>query len=185
MTDAGAAIARFDFNGGGLRGTHLTLYGNCLVHQGGGLLETLPLSAIASVRVAFERDERKLRWAVGLVVIAALLFAVSAPVASFAGGAAAEMAGAGAQGVARALHALFQLLLQDLFCGIRGHIHRQVRLHPAGKYRRARRQGYLRHRHPQEPAIAPVECIPGDADGAASQPPTGEIPASPIERTDS
>jgi len=110
MTDAGAAIARFDFNGGGLRGTHLTLYGNCLVHQGGGLLETLPLSAIASVRVAFERDERKLRWAVGLVVIAALLFAVSAPVASFAGGAAAEMAGAGAQGVARALHALFQLL---------------------------------------------------------------------------
>ena len=110
MTDAGAAIARFDFNGGGLRGTHLTLYGNCLVHQGGGLLETLPLSAIASVRVAFERDEGKLRWAVGLVILAALLFAVSAPVASFAGGAAAEMAGAGAQGVARALRALFQLL---------------------------------------------------------------------------
>jgi hypothetical protein len=110
MSDAGAPIARFDFAGGGLRGTHLTLYASCLVHQGGGLLETLPLSAIASVRVAFERDERKLRWAVGLVLIAALLFALSAPVASFAASAAAEMAGAGAQGVARALHALFQLL---------------------------------------------------------------------------
>jgi hypothetical protein len=110
MNEAGAPIARFDFSGGSLRGSHLTLYASCLVHQGGGLLETLPLAAIASVRVAFERDERKLRWAVALVVAALLFFAASAPLGSFAGGAAAELVGAGAQGIARLLHAAFVLL---------------------------------------------------------------------------
>lgn len=111
MSDAaGAPIARFDFAGGSLRGSHLTLYASCLVHQGAGLLETLPLAAIASVRVAFERNERRLRWAVGLVLIALALFALSVPLATFASGAAAELAGAGGQGVARALHAVFVLL---------------------------------------------------------------------------
>ena len=110
MSEPGAPIARFDFPGGLLRGSHLTLYPSCLVHQGAGLLETLPLGTIASVRVAFERDERKLRWAVGLIIVAVLLFALSAPLATFAAGAAAELAGAGSQGVARVLHAVFVLL---------------------------------------------------------------------------
>jgi hypothetical protein len=110
MSEAGAPIARFDFPSGLLGGSHLTLYATCLVHQGAGLLETLPLAAIASVRVAFERDQRKLRWTVGLIVIALLLLAVSAPLGTFAGGAAAELAGAGAQGIGRMLHAVFVLL---------------------------------------------------------------------------
>lgn len=110
MSEAGAPIARFDLSGGALRGSHLTLYASCLVHQGAGLLETLPLGTIASVRVAFERDERKLRWTAGLLLAALLLFAISAPLGTFAGGAAAELAGAGAQGVARVLHAVFVLL---------------------------------------------------------------------------
>ncbi|HZQ72999.1 MAG TPA: hypothetical protein VFB08_08785 [Burkholderiales bacterium] len=111
MTDPGPAIARFDFpRGGPLRGSYLTLYPNCLVHQGGGLLETLPLRAIASVRVAFERDERKLRWGIGFIVVALVLFAVAAPLGSFAASAAGEMAGAGGQGVARLLQGFFSAL---------------------------------------------------------------------------
>lgn len=111
MTDPGPPIARFDFpRGGPLHGTYLTLYPNCLVHQGGGLLETLPLRAIASVRVAFERDERKLRWGIGLLIVALIVFAVAAPLGSFAAGAAGELAGAGGQGVARLLQAFFSAL---------------------------------------------------------------------------
>jgi hypothetical protein len=105
--DASAAITRFDFTSGTLRGSYFTLYAACLVHRGEALLETLPLAAIASLRVGYERDPRKLGWGVSLVLIALLLFAVSGPLAELAAGAAAEMAAAGGQGVAKALHGLF------------------------------------------------------------------------------
>jgi len=59
VSQAGAPIARFDFAGGALRGTHLTLYPNCIVHRGDAQLETVPLAAIASARVGFERDARR------------------------------------------------------------------------------------------------------------------------------
>src|SRR3979490_643133 len=114
MSDAGRAITRFDFAAGGLRGTHLTLYPNCLVHRGYAHLETLPLASIASVRVAFERDERKLGWGAVLVIIALLLLGIPAPpaarVAAFAGGAAVELAAGGTQGVGRALQGLFRAI---------------------------------------------------------------------------
>lgn len=110
MTEAGAAIARFDFAGGELRDTHLTLYANCLVHRGDAHLETVPLAAVASVRVAFERDARLLGWGAALIVAAAILAAIAAPIAGFAAGAAGEMATAGGQGVARALLGLFRFL---------------------------------------------------------------------------
>lgn len=42
-------------------------------------METVPLAQLASVRVAFERDPRKLNWAIGLLVVALLLVAVSGP----------------------------------------------------------------------------------------------------------
>jgi hypothetical protein len=105
--DAGPAISRFDFTNGALRGSHFTLYSSCLIHRSRSQLETLQLSNIASLRVAYARDTRKLGWGVSLLIIAALLFAIAAPLASLAGGAAAEMAAAGGHGVARALHALF------------------------------------------------------------------------------
>src|SRR2546430_8794407 len=108
MSDAGPAITRFDFAAGGLRGTHLTLYPNCLVHRGYAHLETLPLASIASVRVAFERDERKLGWGAALVIIALLLLGIATPLAAFAGGAAAELAAGGAQGVGRAPQGFFR-----------------------------------------------------------------------------
>src|SRR2546427_11103986 len=98
MSDAGPAITRFDFAAGGLRGTHLTLYPNCLVHRGYAHLETLPLASIASVRVAFERDERKLGWGAALVIIALLLLGIAPPLAAFPRGAAAGLAAGGATG---------------------------------------------------------------------------------------
>jgi hypothetical protein len=106
--DASPAITRFDFTSGLLRGTHITLYSSALVHRGEQLLENFPLAAIASLRVAYERDPRKLGWGVSLVIIALLLFAISGPLTELAAGAAAEMAAAGGSGVAKALHGLFQ-----------------------------------------------------------------------------
>lgn len=110
-TDAGPAITRYDFTRGALRGTHFTLYASCLIHRGENHLETLPLAAIASLRVAYERDARRLGWGVALLVVALVLFAVSGPLAELASTASAEMAAAGASGVARALQGLFRLLL--------------------------------------------------------------------------
>lgn len=106
--DVGPAITRFDFTSGELRGSHFTLYPSCLIHRSETQLETLPLAGIASLRVAYQRDARKLGWGIALVIIAFIVFAISAPLASLAGGAAAEMAAAGGHGVARALYGLFR-----------------------------------------------------------------------------
>lgn len=127
-SDAGPAVARFDFTRGALRGSHFTLYGNCIIHRGGTQMETVPLAGIAALRVAYERDARKLGWGVALLIIALLLFAISAPLNAFAEAAAAEMAAAGAQGVARALQAVFRffaavaniLPLAALLCALGG-----------------------------------------------------------------
>jgi hypothetical protein len=106
--DAGPAITRFDFTGGELRGSHFTLYSNCLIHRSETHLETLPLAAVASLRVAYERDTRKVGWGISLVLIALAVFAISGPLGELSGGAAAEMAAAGGHGVARALYSLFR-----------------------------------------------------------------------------
>jgi hypothetical protein len=126
--DAGPAVARFDFTSGALRGSHFTLYGNCLVHRGDSQMETVPLAGIAALRVAYERDARKLGWGISLAAIALLVFAIAGPLSTLAEGAAAEMAAAGSQGVARALHAVFAffaaaaslLPLAALACAIGG-----------------------------------------------------------------
>jgi hypothetical protein len=110
MSDAGPAITRFAFANGMLRGTHLTLYPTCLVHRSDTHLETLPLAGMTAVRVAFERDTRKLGWGIALVVVALVLLAISGPIGSFASTAAGEMAASGGQGVARALQGFFRIL---------------------------------------------------------------------------
>lgn len=110
MSEAGPAVTRFAFANGALRGTHLTLYPTCLVHRSDTHLETLPLAGVTAVRVAFERDERKLCWGVGLVVLALLLLAITGPLGGFASRAAGEMAAAGSQGVTLALVGFFRLL---------------------------------------------------------------------------
>lgn len=104
--DPGAPLGRFDLLGG----MHLTLYRNCLVQRGDTHLETLPLAGIVAVRVAFAREHRRIGWGSVLLVAALVLFVVSGPLGVLAGGAAGEMAGPGAQGVARALHALFRFI---------------------------------------------------------------------------
>jgi hypothetical protein len=105
VNDPGAPVGRFDLPDG----TQLTLHRTCLVHRGGSHVETIPLAAVQALRVGFERNERRLRWAVIWLVIGLLLFATSAPLSTFASGAVAEIAG-GQQGVARVLHVLFRLL---------------------------------------------------------------------------
>ena len=102
--EAGPALTRFDFPRGRLQGTHFTLYPTCLLHRGEQYLENVPLAAVASLRVAYERDPRKLGWGASLLIIALLLFAISGPLTELAAGAAAEMAAAGGSGVAKALH---------------------------------------------------------------------------------
>jgi hypothetical protein len=109
--DVGPAITRYDFPSGALRGTHFTLYANCLIHRGETHLETVPLAGIASLRVAYERDARKAGWGIALLILALVLFAISGPLAGLAEAAAAEMAAAGTHGVARALHTLFRAML--------------------------------------------------------------------------
>jgi hypothetical protein len=109
MSDAGAAIQRFDFENGSMRGSSMTLYPNCLLHRSDFQLETLPLATLASVRVAFERDRRRIGWGVALILIALLMFAISGPLAAISGSAAGEVASAGT-GVAAALHGFFRFL---------------------------------------------------------------------------
>ncbi|HEU5176552.1 MAG TPA: hypothetical protein VFU24_03790 [Burkholderiales bacterium] len=108
MSEPGAAITRFTFERGELRGSQLSLFPGCLVHRSENHLETLPLGGVTAVRVTFERETRKLGWGIGLVVAALLLLAIAGPISSFASSAANDMASAGAQGVPRALYAFFR-----------------------------------------------------------------------------
>ena len=102
MSDPGPAITRFAFSKGELRGTHLTLYPTCVQHRSDSYLETLPLSGITAVRVAFERHPRGLTWGVVLIVIALVLLAVAGPTESWASRSAVETAKS--EGVGRLLH---------------------------------------------------------------------------------
>jgi hypothetical protein len=110
MAESGPALARFTFERGEFRGTQLSLFPSCLVHRSDNHLETLPLGGVTAVRVSFERDTRKLGWGIGLVLAALFMLAIAGPVATFAGGAASDMASAGAQGVPRALYGFFRAL---------------------------------------------------------------------------
>ncbi len=73
------SLAEFEIGAGTQRGSRLTLYANRLVHQGRDAMETVPLAQLASVRVAFERDPRKVNWAAALLVVALILALISGP----------------------------------------------------------------------------------------------------------
>lgn len=81
--NADAVIAEYEVRSGAQRGSRLTLHGNRLVQQGVDLMEVVPLSHLASVRVAFERDIGKLNWAIVLLVLALILASVSGPLAAW------------------------------------------------------------------------------------------------------
>jgi hypothetical protein len=82
-------LAEFEISSGALRGSRLTLYANRLVHVAGESMETVALAQLASVGVAFERDLRKLNWAVGLLAAALVLALASGPLQSTIGALAA------------------------------------------------------------------------------------------------
>lgn len=84
-------LAEFEIGSGARRGSRLTLYANRLLHHGDDSMEVVPLAQLAAVRVAFARDPAKLNWAIGLLVLALLCAAVSGPLQSWIGGAAARI----------------------------------------------------------------------------------------------
>ncbi len=86
-----SSLAEFQIDSGAQRGSHLSLYANRLVHQGGDSIETVPLAQLAAVRVAFERDPHKLNWAIVLLVIALILMTVSGPLQGWIVGAVAKV----------------------------------------------------------------------------------------------
>jgi hypothetical protein len=103
------ALTRFEFTSGAQRGSALMLYPRCLVHRSESHLETVPLARIDAIKVSFDRDTRRLGWGIACVVVALILLIVSAPLGSFAHGAALEMT-QGGQGVARALYGFFRFI---------------------------------------------------------------------------
>lgn len=83
-----APVASFELKDG----TQLTLYPNRVVHEGGGNLEIVPLAHLAAVRVAFERDARKLNWVIALLIAALTLAAAAGPLLGWSSSAAAKIA---------------------------------------------------------------------------------------------
>ena len=84
-------LAEFEIGSGAQRGSRLTLYANRVVHQGADSNETVPLTHLAAVGVAFERDPRKLNWAVALLLVAIVLAAIAGPLQSWIGAAASKV----------------------------------------------------------------------------------------------
>jgi hypothetical protein len=84
-------LAEFAIGSGAQRGSRLTLYANRVAHQGGDSMETVPLAQLAAVRVTFERDPRKLNWAVGLLVTALILAVISRPLQNWISSAASKL----------------------------------------------------------------------------------------------
>ena len=101
-------IATYLFTAGPLRGTQLALFASRLMHQGAGQMESISLAAIAAVRVGYERDFRRIAWGVVLLLVAALLFALSGPLSGAAAETAAEVTGSHA--VARLLRGTLLVL---------------------------------------------------------------------------
>lgn len=104
----GTPIANFDFSGGPLRGTQLSLYGTRLLHHGVGQMDSMALGAIAAVRVSYDRDVRRMGWGAVLVLVAIVLFAVAGPLSGAAADAAAEVSGS--HSVARLLRGTLHVI---------------------------------------------------------------------------
>jgi hypothetical protein len=110
MNESGSALTRFDIPNGELRGTHLTLHPNCVVHRGESQLETLPLGTVTSVRVTYQRNASLLGWGAALFVVALVMLALAGPVAALAAAASADLAPQANHGVASALYGFFRIL---------------------------------------------------------------------------
>lgn len=104
-------IAGYDIASGSQRGARYTLYASHLTLHGGDAHETVPLAHLAAVRVAFERDARKLNWGIALAALALVLVTVSGPLQSWMAELAAKVAaGGGRESLESALIAAFTAL---------------------------------------------------------------------------
>jgi uncharacterized Tic20 family protein len=105
----GDLLTEFDFGAGG----RLALYTNRLVLHGADAMESVPLAHLASVRVAFERDPRKLNWAIALFALALVFAVVSGPLQAWMVDLASKVAAsAGRESLEAALVAAFGALAQ-------------------------------------------------------------------------
>ena len=102
-------VAEYQFQRGALRRTQFVLRSTRLLHFGADSTESTALDAIASVRISFERDLRRIGWGVAIGVAALILFALAGPVGTLAGRGLAEISaqiardGAQASGLAHFL----------------------------------------------------------------------------------
>ena len=84
-------VTEYEVRGGTHRGTRLVLYGDRLVLQSQSAMEVLPLARLASLRIAFERNPARLTWAIVLIVVALLLWAVAGPLQEWSNSAVARV----------------------------------------------------------------------------------------------
>jgi hypothetical protein len=103
----GELLTEFEFASGAQRGARLALYADRLVLHGADAMETVPLAHLASVRVAFGRDARKLNWAIGLSLAALVLAAMSGPLQAWMQALSGEVRKGGAGSLEAVLLASF------------------------------------------------------------------------------
>ncbi|HEX5092670.1 MAG TPA: hypothetical protein VFV84_08290 [Burkholderiales bacterium] len=101
-------LATYPFLTGPLRGTQLALFASRLLHQGPGQMESIALSAIAAVRVGYQRNFGRIAWGAVLILVAILLVVIAGPLSGAAAEAAAEINGANS--IARLLRGTLVLL---------------------------------------------------------------------------
>jgi hypothetical protein len=106
-------IAEYQFLRGALRGTQLALLDSRLLHFGTDYTESTALDAIASVRIAFERDARRIGWGVALGAAALIVFALAGPLGASVGRGLAEVSAQVARDAVQA-SALAQFLASAL-----------------------------------------------------------------------
>ena len=82
----------YRFARGPWRGTQLTLHPGRLLHDGGSIVEHMPLAHVAAVRIEFRRDGGRAVWAAILLVVALALAMAAAPLQTIAAKAAGEVA---------------------------------------------------------------------------------------------
>lgn len=85
-------ITEYRFGSGEQRGSQFTLYPGRLLHEGGDVIEHMPLAHLAAVRIEFVRESGKLKWAIIFLVVAAILTTLSGPLQSIAVAAGSEVA---------------------------------------------------------------------------------------------
>jgi hypothetical protein len=114
MNEENPPIAQVDVPTGLRSAKRLALYPFCIIERSPDYLETISLGSLASVSAGFERDERKLQRGVLLIILALAVLAISGPLDSLAGGAAADVAArlgdGGGASVTRLLYATLDLL---------------------------------------------------------------------------